>query len=115
MERRKLMGNKILEFKISLLSDMCCGSGTGNGSDVDVVASFDRYGLPRIPAKRLRGLLREKAFEICDNKEDVISLFGDSGKLSRLVIDNADIEDADTIRAGVRDHSPSGQENKHRN
>ena len=101
------MSNTILEYKITLLSDMCCGSGTGNGSDVDVVASFDRYGLPRIPGKRLRGLLREKAFEICSNRDDIISLFGDSGITSRLIVDNADIEDADIIRADLDGYSPN--------
>ncbi len=95
------MSKTEFKFEITLLSDMCCGSGTGNGSDVDVVASFDKYGLPRIPGKRLRGLLREKAFEVCADPKKVISLFGESGKPSRLIVDNADIENADAIRAGL--------------
>ncbi|MBQ6119132.1 MAG: hypothetical protein IJK98_07860 [Clostridia bacterium] len=103
-------------YEVALLSDTCCGSGTGNGSDVDVTASFDERGLPVIPAKRLRGLLRENALLLCEEadtpygREDVLSLFGDSGRTSRLTVDNAEPEHAEEIRAalaGLKKYSPN--------
>ena len=78
-------------YTVTLLSDACCGSGTGNGSDVDVRASFDGCGLPMIPAKRLRGLLRECAFLLIEkyDKDRLVSLFGESGGQSRLRLGDA--------------------------
>ena len=90
--------NKKITFKITLLSDACLGNGTGNGTDVDVVCCFDDCGFPEIPAKRIKGLLREKAFMLADNgkftNDEVISLFGGlNGKSSRMQIENACLED----------------------
>lgn len=48
-------------LEITLYSDMCCGTGEGNGSSIDCCTAFDDVGLPFIPAKRLKGLLREQA------------------------------------------------------
>ena len=110
------MSKRILTFKITCLSDTCCGSGVGNGSDVDVTACFDEYGLPMIPGKRLRGMLRENALRLSETygmeggvpypPEAVADLFGDSGRHSRLRVNSAAPEDADAIRAGVVSYPP---------
>ncbi len=94
-------------YEITLLSDTCCGSGVGNGIDVDVIASFDAYGLPMLPAKRLRGVLRENALLLSREVDtpyteaDVLSLFGKSGTASRLTVNNAEPEHAAEIRAAL--------------
>lgn len=94
--------NKTVDFSVKLLSDMCCGNGQGNGSDVDICCCFDRFGLPEIPAKRFKGLLREKAFFLAENNfcssEDVKSLFGgENGRSSRIRVNNLRIKDADEL------------------
>lgn len=106
--------NKTVTFTIRLLSDTCCGNGTGNGSDVDVSACFDEFGLPVIPARRLKGLLRENALLLAENGyctkekhtvtiQDIYSLFGaDGGKTARIKIENAYIKDAQVIADEIK-------------
>lgn len=53
-------------LKIKLLSDMCVSDGGVYNSSVDVDICYDRYGFPYIPAKRIRGCLRECAIELTD-------------------------------------------------
>ncbi len=94
--------NKTVKFSVKLLSDMCCGNGDGNGSDVDACCCFDSFGLPEIPARRFKGLLREKADLLAENGvcggDDVISLFGGrNGRNARIRIDNLRIKDADKL------------------
>ena len=45
-------------IRITLRSDLCAGNGEsrGNAVDTDIVLTAD--GLPRIPARRLKGCLR---------------------------------------------------------
>ena len=44
-------------IRITLRSDLCAGNGEsrGNAVDIDIVLTAD--GLPRIPARRLKGCL----------------------------------------------------------
>ena len=53
-----------MEIKIQLLSDLCTYSGESYNSMVDTDVSYDRYGIPNIPAKRLKGCIREAALEM---------------------------------------------------
>lgn len=53
-----------MKLKIELLSDFCTGSGEGFNSTVDTDAVFDEYGFPYIPAKRLKGCIRESCLEL---------------------------------------------------
>ena len=50
-------------IRITLRSDLCAGNGEsrGNAVDIDIVLTAD--GLPRIPARRLKGCLRAAAEE----------------------------------------------------
>lgn len=57
--------NKYL-LKIKLLSDMCVSDGGVYNSSVDIDICYDSYGFPYIPAKRIRGCLRECAIELQD-------------------------------------------------
>ena len=51
-------------IRITLRSDLCAGNGEsrGNAVDIDIVLTAD--GLPRIPARRLKGCLRAAAEEL---------------------------------------------------
>lgn len=49
------------QIRIELLSDLCAADGNGYNSSVDVDVCHDDCGLPYIPAKRLKGCLRECA------------------------------------------------------
>ena len=45
---------------IKLLSDMCCGTGEGDGIRQDISSTYDKNGFPIIYGRRLKGLLRDK-------------------------------------------------------
>ena len=47
-------------LKIKLLSDMCCGTGEGDGIRQDISSTYDKDGFPIIYGRRLKGLLRDK-------------------------------------------------------
>lgn len=72
-------------MKIKLLSDMCVSDGGVYNSSVDIDICYDKYGFPYIPAKRIRGCLRECAIELQDwfqIKEKTIrwkKMFGEEG------------------------------------
>jgi len=50
-----------LIYKIEFLSDWHCGTGLTSGSDVDLLVIKDENGLPFVPGKTLKGLLKEAA------------------------------------------------------
>jgi len=78
------------------LSPALINSGYSTGIiDSDIV--FDEQGFPYIPARRLKGLLRESALEVAEivgiDKSIVDSLFGVSGfKSSKIKIENFTLE-----------------------
>ena len=51
------------QIKIELLSDLCVSDGGVYNSSLDTDICYDAYGFPFIPAKRLKGCLRECAQE----------------------------------------------------
>ena len=55
-----------MKAKIELLSDLCTSAGDGQASIVDTEVCFDDFGLPFIPAKRLKGLLKESLIEVLE-------------------------------------------------
>ncbi len=85
-------------LKIKLNSDMCCGTGEGDGKYKQVTTAVDDIGLPYIPARRLKGLLRECAEFLQTNsyitEKELTSLFGGhNGKRGRIRIGNAVLPD----------------------
>lgn len=83
------------QIRIELLSDLCAADGNGYNSSVDVDVCHDDCGLPYIPAKRLKGCLRECAQELNDWGGDIPieSLFGEEGdKRGACSIRNAYLE-----------------------
>ncbi|BCB96589.1 hypothetical protein JZK55_15110 [Dissulfurispira thermophila] len=55
-----------LTIRIDLISPTLIGSGTGFGSIIDSDIVFDETGIPSIPSKRIKGLLRDSAHEMMD-------------------------------------------------
>ena len=53
---------KKIEYSITFLSDWICSSGLGAGAETDNETIKDRDGLPYVPGKTIKGLLRD-AFE----------------------------------------------------
>jgi len=85
---------------IALKSYTLIGSGEGYGSVIDTDAIFDNYGLPYIPARRIKGLLRESALEISEmnlpqkfETKDINNLFGTPVKEGRVKTKNLKIDD----------------------
>lgn len=87
-----------MKIMMELLTDTLPGSGFGKAGLVDRDVSFDCFGLPTIPAKRVRGVLREASNEIeflgLIPSGTTVELFGSPGKSehSGLVIDDGRIE-----------------------
>ena len=68
---------------ITLCSDLCAGSGYAYAGVIDSDICYDDFGLPYIPAKRLKGCMRESAQSILYDfisQEDVDKLFGAAGE-----------------------------------
>ena len=70
-------------IRMELMSDLCPASGDGFAGFVDADVCFDDLGLPYIPAKRLKGCLRECGLDILsvDNSYTAVfnKLFGKTG------------------------------------
>lgn len=84
-----------IKLRITLESDMCCGLGSGNGTNIDTLTAFDETGLPVIPGKRLKGLLRERASFLEKNgykNGSVKALFGSSTQAGIIRVENANLE-----------------------
>lgn len=48
-----------IQYKIEFFSDWHCGSGLAAGADVDALVVKDINGLPFVPGKTIKGLVRE--------------------------------------------------------
>lgn len=65
-----------LKYRITFYSDWHCGSGLAAGADVDALVVKDKNGLPFVPGKTIKGLVKESIETLCFlkgcNKEDII-------------------------------------------
>ena len=85
-------------ISIKLLSDLCCYSGEVYNTTVDTDVVYDDYGLPYIPAKRLKGCIREAALELYEMglMPHYNTIFGKEGSdASAFTISNAKLENYD--------------------
>lgn len=103
------------KIKITLCSDLCTGSGESKGNTIDIDIAADRWGLPYIPARRLKGCLREAAEYLekitggqqfdYDGKQIVLTgetiktLFGTAEKEGCIAIHSAYPEGVENMRA----------------
>jgi len=81
------------KIKITLKSDLCSGSGQGFSGIIDTDVCHDKYGLPYIPARRLKGVLLDAAGYInicCKTKNQIFGVRGDI-KSGSLRLGNAKI------------------------
>ncbi|MBR5373084.1 MAG: CRISPR-associated protein [Paludibacteraceae bacterium] len=53
-----------IKYKIEFHTDWHCGSGLAAGADVDALVVKDEKGMPFIPGKTIKGLIREAVEEI---------------------------------------------------
>lgn len=93
-----------MKYKITirLLSDLSTRNGTSFGSTIDSDVCTDANGLPYIPAKRLKGLLKQAYLDYIDisgDGDETERYFGESdSSLSPIYISDARIN-TDTITA----------------
>ena len=95
---------------ITLKSDLCAASGDGFSLSIDTDICADRYGLPYIPSRRLKGCLREAAEYIgCDS---INSIFGINGDMSRgsLKVNDARLEGYDELCAETEENNYSTEQ-----
>lgn len=93
-------GKNQMKIKIELLSDLCTCSGETYNSMVDMDVVYDENGIPYIPAKRLKGCVRESALEMQElgiiTAEEYEKIFGREGNVrSAFSLSNAYILDFD--------------------
>ena len=96
------------QLKITLKSDMCAGSGESLGNRIDTDICKDSYGFPYIPARRIKGCLRESAEELAQlgfeyATQDAISkLFGSrNGVEGSLEIQDARIQNSQALHSFI--------------
>lgn len=53
-------------LEIEFFSSVLVGSGEGFGTFIDTDVVFDDFGIPYVPAKRIKGCLRDSAIEVCE-------------------------------------------------
>lgn len=83
---------------LELKSQLCSGSGYSFAGVVDTDICSDSYGIPYIPAKRLKGCLREAA-DIALSEDKVIEIFGKKGSnsVTGLYLGNAYLTECEAI------------------
>ena len=88
---------------LELKSQLCSGSGYSFAGVVDTDICADSYGIPYIPAKRLKGCLREAA-DIALSNEKVTELFGKKGSnsVTGLYLGNAYLTGCEVIERDLR-------------
>ena len=69
-----------IQYSIEFFSNWHCGSGLAAGADVDALVVKDSDGLPYIPGRTLKGLLREAATELSSDSDLVRKIFGISAE-----------------------------------
>lgn len=97
------------EIRITLRSDLCAGSGGNAGIRIDSDIATDACGLPYIPARRIKGCLRDAAVELramgCPEASDeaIAALFGDGdGRQGSLHTDDAQLPGSVGLRAFLK-------------
>ena len=106
------MNNYLL--RIELLSDLCVSDGGIYNSTIDTDICHDRFGFPYIPAKRIKGCLRECGLELADwddnpseFKKALDILFGTRGIRNGKAtcrIGNAYLEDYERLVKNVQEN-----------
>lgn len=95
------MKDHTIEYQIDFFSPWHCGSGLAAGAETDALVIKDKNGLPFIPGRTVKGLVRQAVEEMAVLKGsgfDATLLFGSPGASpSALFFSNAVLTDADAI------------------
>lgn len=97
-----------MKIEMMLLSDAIPGSGEGIAGIIDSDIVYDEFGIPYIPAKRIKGILRESARDLLDvgklSKAQIDALFGVRGddKGTDLKISDGFIADYKDVRGFLK-------------
>lgn len=71
-----------INYTIQFFSDWHCGSGLAAGADVDLLVVKDINGLPYVPGKTMKGLVREAVEDIFTfrgkDKSTLVACFGNA-------------------------------------
>jgi hypothetical protein len=101
---------EIRTLQVDLLDLWHVGCGRGNGATLDAVMDRDAEGLPHVPGRMLRGLLRDAVECLCAwghvPPETVLALFGGEARL--------DAQDRSVSRAGALCVSDARLDEAHR-
>lgn len=68
-----------IKYEIEFFSNWHCGSGLSAGADVDALVIKDKDGLPYVPGRTVKGLLRDAAEVLSDDEETINKVFGVPG------------------------------------
>lgn len=104
-----------MKLIMELLSDALPGSGEGLAGIIDADVNYDDCGLPYIPAKRLKGILREAALDLCDvgklTETQLATLFGKRGEMRGTAFRLSDgyLPDYPQLRAFLKECSKNEQ------
>lgn len=106
---------KTIEYQIKFHTYWHCGSGLAAGADVDSLVIKDRFNMPYVPGKTIKGLVREAVddmISLCNieyEEEDYLKVFGYQDdemeeakkdvvmKMSESFFTNAEVKDAEPI------------------
>lgn len=77
-----------INYKIKFFSDWHCGSGLSAGADVDMLVVKDKKGLPFVPGKTMKGLIKEAVEDVMKfrTEETSFSLKSDWGYFENAVL-----------------------------
>ena len=95
-----------ITYKVKFFTDWHCGSGLAAGADVDALVVKDNDGIPYIPGKTIKGLVRQALEEILafrgkDMGKKIYECFGffngnrDSMKRGNAFFKNAELPEKD--------------------
>lgn len=70
---------KTIKYIIDFFSNWHCGSGLAAGADIDALVIKDKNGMPYIPGRTMKGLLRDAAQTLSADQKIINDIFGVSG------------------------------------
>lgn len=85
-------------LRITLLSNAIITNGNGDAL-IDLDSDYNKYGLPYISAKRLKGMLKDSANELVSmgQKIDVAKLFGNENEEGVIKLSDARLKGSDIL------------------
>ncbi len=86
-----------MKIIMTLKSDAIPGSGNSLAGIIDRDINYDKYGLPFIPAKRIKGILRESAEDLGIDENDLFGVEG-SPEGSSFIIDNGYVKNYESYK-----------------